>query len=32
MKIIVIRHTEAPSNVKYIVSGKSNENLTPNRS
>ena len=29
MKIIIIRHTEVPSNVNYIVSGRSDESLTP---
>ena len=29
MKLIIIRHTEVPSNVNYIVSGRSNESLTP---
>ena len=28
MKLIVIRNTEAPSNVNYVVGGRSNESLT----
>ena len=30
MKLIVIRHTEVPSNLNHIISGSSDESLTPN--
>lgn len=30
IKLIIIRNTEAPSNVKYIVGGRCNESLTTN--